>query len=861
MFKSLAICLYMTFFTPVIAGILDESTPPHSQDRLVKDQGGMGEVASFAKRNKKLLSYLNSTSKAPSADTSLLKYVLASVVSFSNTKDKEFHFYETVFAKLILEGNIPKLRKSKAIKQLNKLSSHYCSAAYLLGEYYEGQLLNCNKRLLHTSRRYYLKAKELGSKLASSKIKIIDKILVNQAGLKKTSSHPSDIEYNKALQKNWEFLSNKYRALLNNKLPKQSLAALRAEALKGDEVAIGFWLCYFADHPEIGTQVNITKVSKAFLVSLIKLLEIESNVPYISYIIGRLHQKKLIRGKDPIDAKPYLERAGFFGYEPALLALVEYLETYEKDEEGTGKLQENYLQLAINKNFVPAILKRAQLLESKYRWSNSKSEQRLIRLAYQKAARLNCPNATLRLAQLRHRARKNPMQLYLKAGKLGSAEAQYYLGLVYMEGLCVSKSKARAKYWLEKAAAQGHKRSLYYLGELMFKEYNDIELAIKYYKQAVDYNLLQAKYSLAQHYIYGIGVSQDKSAGIELLSEAANEGHVEARKLLYKTQYGAKATSRNIDLLTDLAKWGCSESQFELAWCYYNGVGVKKDDNVSLGWLERAATLKHPGAMYELGWKYHKGVVVAKNPERATLWFIKAAECRHVGAMYTLAQRYAHGDGLEMPDNYMATRWFKRAAERGHTRAMYHLAYRYVAGEGVKKDVQRALELFLVCLKKGYFPAIYPLWELCIVYEDELKHNSEIVAWLKESAESNSSISQCFLADLYFRGAFLQQDIEKAIHWYDKSSRLKNTIAQTRLGDIYNYLHRRENKSMRFYEIAARRGSHLAQHRLSLHFNGISIVHKVNTLTRFMPQIDGTKQFVQNLKPFKPGRIKFKRWG
>lgn len=856
MFKHIILFLCIQFFTTAIASNNDESTPQNNQ--AVDDEPGecLVEFAPCSERDKQLYTYLTSTSKAPIEDADLKEYIAVSAASFDNSENVDGNFYATVLAKLILEGNLPHLSKSKAIQQLEKLSANYCSAAFLLGQYYEGQLFNCNQRLLYTARRYYFKAQELGSNQAKKKIKKIDKVLVNQPLMNRKSPKDNDIEFIDALKNNWKMLSNKYRSLLNNKLPQLSISVLREEAQKGNEVAIGFWLCYLADHPEQDTQESKSRASKTIIASLCQLLEIEVDVPYISYIIGRLQQKNLLKGKDPVDAKPYLERAAMFGYEPALVAFVEYLETYEKDSE---HLQEKYLQIAINKDYSPAIFKRAQLLESKYKWSTNKSEHRAIELIYQKAAKLNNPKATLRLAQLRQRSKKNAIPLYIKAAKLGSADAQFYLGLMYLDGVGINKSIKMAKYWLEKAASQGHKRSLYYLGELMLKEYNDIESAIKYYKQASENDVVPAMYSLAQLYLNGLGVSKNTMAGVALLSKAAKAGHLDSKKQLYKMQHGAKSAKYNIDFLTEHAKWGCPDSQFELAWCYYNGVGVKKDDEVSMDWLQNAATYRHPGAMYELGWKYHKGIVVAKNPEISTKWFIEAAEYSHVGAMYTLAHRYALGEGLEKPNNYMATKWFKRASAKGHARAMYHLACRYAAGEGVNKDVQKALELFLICLKKRYFRAIYPLWELCIKYEAELKHNTEVVEWLKEASESNNPTSQCFLGDLYFRGTFLQQDTEKAIHWYHKSASFKNTIALTRLGDIYNYLHPSRNKSMKFYETAAKRGSHLAQQRLSSHFDSISLVHKVNTLTRYMPQIDGAKQFLQNLNPFKPRRLKPKR--
>lgn len=50
--------------------------------------------------------------------------------------------------------------------------------------------------------------------------------------------------------------------------------------------------------------------------------------------------------------------------------------------------------------------------------------------------------------------------------KLGSAEAQYRLGLIYRDGRGAKKNIWRAKYWLKKAAKSGHELAAEALAEL-----------------------------------------------------------------------------------------------------------------------------------------------------------------------------------------------------------------------------------------------------------------------------------------------------------------------------------------------------------------------------------------------------------
>ena len=53
-----------------------------------------------------------------------------------------------------------------------------------------------------------------------------------------------------------------------------------------------------------------------------------------------------------------------------------------------------------------------------------------------------------------------------------------------------------------------------------------------------------------------------------------------------------------------------SGAQFNLGWCYQNGVGVVKDDKEAVRLYSLAAQQGISGAQYNLGWCYRNGVGV-----------------------------------------------------------------------------------------------------------------------------------------------------------------------------------------------------------------------------------------------------------
>lgn len=77
--------------------------------------------------------------------------------------------------------------------------------------------------------------------------------------------------------------------------------------------------------------------------------------------------------------------------------------------------------------------------------------------------------------------------LYLQAAENGDPEAQYNLGLIYLEGNGVKKNEKLGAGWIQKAANQGH---------------------------------IEAKKKLAWCYLYGRGVKQNLSHGLKLSQEA-----------------------------------------------------------------------------------------------------------------------------------------------------------------------------------------------------------------------------------------------------------------------------------------------------------------------------------------------------
>jgi hypothetical protein len=71
-------------------------------------------------------------------------------------------------------------------------------------------------------------------------------------------------------------------------------------------------------------------------------------------------------------------------------------------------------------------------------------------------------------------------------------------------------------------------------------------------------------------------------------------------------------------------------------------------------------------------------------------------------AQYNIGWMYLNGYGLAINDS-LALEWWQRAADQGHIDAIFSMAMLYSLGEGqVKKDMDRAIDLYLVAAEDGH---------------------------------------------------------------------------------------------------------------------------------------------------------------
>jgi hypothetical protein len=130
------------------------------------------------------------------------------------------------------------------------------------------------------------------------------------------------------------------------------------------------------------------------------------------------------------------------------------------------------------------------------------------------------------------------IDLYTKAANRGFANAQHNLALLYVHGKGVPRDTHKAISWYTKAAEQGLSLSQFNLAQIYSEKAfdrdfdkntdRDLKEAIKWYEKCKDSDFM-GKFQLGLLVHMGMGTDQDKTRGLRLLQEAADEGGHETK--------------------------------------------------------------------------------------------------------------------------------------------------------------------------------------------------------------------------------------------------------------------------------------------------------------------------------------------
>jgi len=354
----------------------------------------------------------------------------------------------------------------------------------------------------------------------------------------------------------------------------------------------------------------------------------------------------------------------------------------------------------------------------------------------------------------------------------GNVEAQWLLGDLYE----YSNPKLYF-YWHNKAADQGHNIAQYDVGLCYFKGYGttqNLEKAFKYFKKYRDLSpkyAAAAKCYLAHCYEFGYGVKKNLKKAVLLyqqLIEDENNNLIEDKLISSLTEiYMNKGPYYNPVMAFKLLKKGCqgkySWFYHNLAYCYFNGFGVKKNRPLGIKWFELSAKENDLESMYTLG-EIYQNETKYKNVSFALKWFKKASKHGHAYASFFTGVLYQ----IDLK-NKEAIKWFKIGAKQGDKYCQSYLAECYFFGKGVKQNIPLGIKLLKKAEKQNHMTAITLLGRFYENTEQKYKSYKQAIYYYKKAAKYKDLEGIIRLAFIFYEGKHIQKN-------YKKTFQLINTL-------------------------------------------------------------------------------------
>ena len=455
----------------------------------------------------------------------------------------------------------------------------------------------------------------------------------------------------------------------------------------------------------------------------------------------------------------------------------------------------------------------------------------------------------------------NAAEYFRKAAEDGHADAQFNLGIMYVNGLGVQKNNEDALRWLGKAAGQGHAEAKNKLGLLRGGK-GKIEKGKKQVESPEEQD------ALGHAYLHGEGVEQNYEEAVKWFRKAADQGYPPAQFNLGMRYRDGSGVEKN---LREGFRWirkameqglAIPAAQSILGQAYFFGEGTEQNFHKAVEWLTKASIVVisekqeridvesftiDADAQFYLGWCYLTGNGITKNVEEAKLCFYSAAQLSQDEALKTIEYikqnkcslenisihiRRIHnglgdnfssciGGGIELTTRTLGKPEYSKVNLVEGVGVNLHEKYvqgkLYLFGNEEEKNENEGAKLIIEVSDYGYAPALYIY--SCLLEEGigVEKNLIESLKLLKKAAELGDPNAQHRIGNLYESGEYgevLPKDHKEAMNWYKKSAEQGNHMGQYHYGamlfDGYGVMGKNEKEGLKWIRLAAEQGHEAA---------------------------------------------------
>lgn len=215
---------------------------------------------------------------------------------------------------------------------------------------------------------------------------------------------------------------------------------------------------------------------------------------------------------------------------------------------------------------------------------------------------------------------------------------------------------------------------------------------------------------------------------------------------LLRVHKGEKADMKSLlEPVLALAEKGDVFALDEAPECYFEGLGVEKNDEKALSLLQKASDAGYWLASSDLGDEYFQKRHIAQD-------FQKAADS------------------------------YEKAASMGFVYAQDQMAFLCYRGTGVPKDQKKAIALWRKCASMGYAPSANALGFVFSFGPDKERREKEAFRYFQQAAEEGFPLGYGNLANCYYYGRGTKKDRRLARIWYKKAADAGLNTSMMQLG-------------------------------------------------------------------------------
>ena len=291
---------------------------------------------------------------------------------------------------------------------------------------------------------------------------------------------------------------------------------------------------------------------------------------------------------------------------------------------------------------------------------------------------------------------------FLRHAQAGNADAQSYIGLLYITGSGVEKDVDKGIEWIKKGAEGGSKQAQLGLGMAHLRG-EDVEKderkGFDLVRKAAEQGEPTAQMIIGQFYMRGVNdgslkLEKNEEEGLKWMEASAQGGLLKAQKDLGYYWRDKEEYQKAFTYFQSAAENGDAEAQNELGVMYSRGQGTEKDDAKAIELYQKSAEQGYAIAQSNMGFRYRDGNGVEKDSQKAFELFLKAAEGGYASAQNEVAWMLYTGE--EVPQDLpKAFEWAQKAVEQGNSYGYGTLGEMYYKGKGVAQDKVKAFELYL----------------------------------------------------------------------------------------------------------------------------------------------------------------------